>query len=79
MFNTIRNKKIAMLGFAFIDEDDALIDVGRGLIEDGAKLAIYDPKVSDEQIAMDMEGMMDNITCFKAAKEALDGATPSPS
>ena len=34
---------------------------------------MVDPKVSDEQIVMDMEGMMDNITC-QTAKEALDGA-----
>ena len=79
MFNTIRNKKIAMLGFAFKKDtgdtrETPAIDVGRGLIEDGAKLAIYDPKVSDEQIAMDMEGMTDNITCYKSAMEALDGA-----
>ena len=79
MFNTIRNKKIAMLGFAFKKDtgdtrETPAIDVGRGLIEDGARLAIYDPKVSEEQIAMDMEGLMDNITCFKSAMEALDGA-----
>jgi UDPglucose 6-dehydrogenase len=79
MFNTIRNKKIAMLGFAFKKDtgdtrETPAIDVGKGLIEDGAELAIYDPKVSDEQIAMDMEGMNDNITCYKTAKEALQDA-----
>jgi UDPglucose 6-dehydrogenase len=79
MFNTIRNKKIAMLGFAFKKDtgdtrETPAIDVGRGLIEDGARLAIYDPKVSEEQIAMDMEGLTDNITCYKSAMEALDGA-----
>ena len=50
------------------------LDVGKGLLEDGAKLAIFDPKVSDEQIAYDMKGHTDNITTFKTAKEALDGA-----
>ena len=29
---------------------------------------------NDEQIAMDMEGLTDNITCYKSAMEALDGA-----
>jgi len=79
MFNTIRNKKIAMLGFAFKKDtgdtrETPAIDVGKGLIEDGAKLAIYDPKVTDEQIAYDMKGLTDSITTFKSAKEALDGA-----
>ena len=79
MFNTIRNKKIAMLGFAFKKDtgdtrETPAIDVGRGLLEDGAKLAIYDPKVTDEQIAEDMEGMTENITTYKTAKEALADA-----
>jgi len=79
MFNTIRNKKIAMLGFAFKKDtgdtrETPAIDVGKGLIEDGAKLAIFDPKVTDEQIAYDMKGLTDSITTFKSAKEALDGA-----
>ena len=70
MFNTIRNKKVAMLGFAFKKDtgdtrETPAIDVGKGLIEDGAQLAIFDPKVSEEQIAMDMEGCMENITCYK--------------
>jgi UDPglucose 6-dehydrogenase len=47
MFNTIRNKKIAMLGFAFKKDtgdtrESPAIDVSRGLIEDGAKLATFD-------------------------------------
>jgi len=79
MFNTIRNKKIAMLGFAFKKDtgdtrETPAIDVGKGLLEDGAKLAIYDPQVKETQIAMDMEGMMENITVYKTAAEALDGA-----
>eukprot|EP00227_Mantoniella_beaufortii_P014766 CAMPEP_0197583904 /NCGR_PEP_ID=MMETSP1326-20131121/6670_1 /TAXON_ID=1155430 /ORGANISM="Genus nov. species nov., Strain RCC2288" /LENGTH=449 /DNA_ID=CAMNT_0043148187 /DNA_START=111 /DNA_END=1460 /DNA_ORIENTATION=- len=79
MFNTISGKKIAMLGFAFKKDtgdtrETPAIDVGRGLIEDGAKLAIFDPKVSDEQIALDMEGLTNNITTYKTAKEALEGA-----
>jgi len=80
MFNTIRNKKIAMLGFAFKKDtgdtrETPAIDVGKGLIEDGAQLAIYDPQVKEDQIAYDMgEEDMKNITCYKTAKEALDGA-----
>ena len=79
MFNTIRNKKIAMLGRARKrhrpqSRSRGRLTHGRRLVEDGARLAIYDPKVSEEQIAMDMEGLTDNITCYKSAMEALDGA-----
>ena len=79
MFNTIRNKKICMLGFAFKKDtgdtrEAPAIDVGNGLIEDGARLAIYDPKVSDAQIAMDMGAGMSNITTYKSHIEALRDA-----
>lgn len=80
MFNTISGKKIGMLGFAFKKDtgdtrESPAIDVGHGLIEDGAKLSIYDPKVSAEQIAMDMgEQAMKNITCCDSHVDALTGA-----
>ena len=77
MFNT---KKISMLGYAFKKDtgdtrESPAIDVGHGLIEDGAKLNIYDPKVAHSQIAMDMgEEAMKNITCCKSHIESLTGA-----
>ena len=79
MFNTVRNKKIAMLGFAFKKDtgdtrESPAIDVCKGLIEDGAHLTIYDPKVSEEHIAIAMEGVKGHFTCFKSAEEAIDGA-----
>jgi hypothetical protein len=51
MFNTISGKKIAILGFAFKKDtgdtrETPAIDVCKGLLNDGAKLTIYDPKVS---------------------------------
>ncbi|GIM16377.1 hypothetical protein Vretimale_19041 [Volvox reticuliferus] len=59
MFNTIRGKRIAILGFAYKanttdTRDTAAIDVCRGLLLDGAALAVYDPKVGTEQIHLDM-------------------------
>ncbi|KXZ51319.1 hypothetical protein GPECTOR_13g806 [Gonium pectorale] len=59
MFNTIRGKRIAVLGFAYKanttdTRDTAAIDVCRGLLLDGAKVAVYDPKVEPEQIHLDM-------------------------
>mmetsp|Transcript_2047 Transcript_2047/g.3218 ORF Transcript_2047/g.3218 Transcript_2047/m.3218 type:complete len:484 (-) Transcript_2047:397-1848(-) len=59
MFNTVSNKKIAILGFAFKKDtsdtrETPAVDVCKGLIRDGAKLSIYDPKVSSEQMFRDI-------------------------
>jgi len=59
MFNTIKNKKLAVYGFAFKKDtgdtrETPAIDVCRGLMADGASLCIYDPKVSEEQIHLDL-------------------------
>jgi hypothetical protein len=54
MFNTISGKKVAILGFAFKKDtgdtrETPAIDVCKGLLNDGAKLTIFDPKVSPPQ------------------------------
>lgn len=51
MFNTVSGKRIAVLGFAFKKDtgdtrESPAIDVCRCLLEERAKLAIYDPKAS---------------------------------
>ena len=60
LFNTVTNKRIAVLGFAFKKDtgdtrESAAIDVCKALLVDGARVAIYDPKVSAEQITADLE------------------------
>ena len=60
LFNTVRDKKIGMWGFAFKKDttdtrESAAIYVCRDLIMEGAKVAIYDPQVSSEQIFIDLE------------------------
>ena len=55
MFNTIAGKRIAVLGFAFKKDtndtrESAAIDVCRALLAEHAQLAIYDPKVTAEEI-----------------------------
>lgn len=55
MFNTIRGKRIAILGFSFKKDtgdvrESPAIDVCKGLLDDGAQLSIYDPKVSEASI-----------------------------
>ncbi|KAK3099367.1 hypothetical protein FSP39_003350 [Pinctada imbricata] len=59
LFNTVTNKKIAILGFAFKKDtgdtrESSAIHVGRYLMDEGANLRIYDPKVSRQQITRDL-------------------------
>jgi len=59
MFNTVSGKKIAILGFAFKKDtgdtrETPAIDVCRSLIDEKAAIAIFDPKVSREQIYSDL-------------------------
>ncbi|KAF2299339.1 hypothetical protein GH714_031633 [Hevea brasiliensis] len=59
MFNTVSNKKIAILGFAFKKDtgdtrETPAIDVCKGLLGDKARLSIYDPQVTDDQIQRDL-------------------------
>jgi UDPglucose 6-dehydrogenase len=60
LFGTVSGKRIAVLGFAFkADTNDTreapAIRICRDLIEEGAQLAIVDPKVSPSQITQDLE------------------------
>mmetsp|Transcript_14537 Transcript_14537/g.36686 ORF Transcript_14537/g.36686 Transcript_14537/m.36686 type:complete len:483 (+) Transcript_14537:147-1595(+) len=59
LFNTIKSKKIAILGFAFKKDtgdtrETPAIDVCNGLLEEGANLAIYDPQVTESRIHADL-------------------------
>jgi UDPglucose 6-dehydrogenase len=65
MFNTVSNKRVAVLGFAFKKDtndtrESAAIYVCRDLLEERAQLAIYDPQVSEEQIRADLKGAFAN-------------------
>jgi UDPglucose 6-dehydrogenase len=59
LFGTVTGKRIAVLGFAFkADTNDTretpAIAICRDLLEEGAQLAIHDPKVSAGQMAVDL-------------------------
>lgn len=64
LFNTVSDKKIAIWGFAFKKDtndtrESAAIYVCRDLLEERAKISIYDPRVTEEQIRGDLaEAMM---------------------
>ncbi|KAJ8405449.1 hypothetical protein AAFF_G00319220 [Aldrovandia affinis] len=59
LFNTVTDKKIAVLGFAFKKNtgdtrESSSIYISRYLMDEGARLHIYDPKVKSEQIIQDL-------------------------
>src|SRR5690606_23028546 len=66
LFNTVSNKKIGVWGWAFKKDtndtrESAAIYVCRDLLRERAKLHIYDPRVSKEQILQDLQlAMRDN-------------------
>lgn len=60
LFNTVSGKKITFLGWAFKKDtndtrESAAIYVADHLIEDGAEIHVYDPKVSEQKIKADMQ------------------------
>ena len=79
LFNTVSGKKIAFLGWAFKKDtndtrESASIYVAEYLIEDGAEIHVYDPKVSCEKIKSDMrnlwqlKGINEDIILLKLAQ-----------
>ena len=59
LFNTVNGKKIAFLGWAFKKDtndtrESAAIYVANHLLEDGANIHVYDPKVSEAKIKADL-------------------------
>lgn len=91
LFNTVSGKKIAFLGWAFKKDtndtrESAAIYVAEYLIEDGAEIHVYDPKVSKEKIVEDMrylwglkgytdqkiESKLSQIFVYQSHEDALD-------
>jgi UDPglucose 6-dehydrogenase len=80
LFNTVADKKIAVLGFAFKKNtndvrESAAIAVCRDLLAEHARLAVYDPKVVPEDIQRELAGAADaRLTIARSAYEACEGA-----
>ncbi|KAJ6655372.1 hypothetical protein lerEdw1_005430 [Lerista edwardsae] len=87
LFNTVTDKKIAILGFAFKKDtgdtrESSSIYISKYLMDEGAKLHIYDPKVRREQIILDLshpgvsadDQVSRLVTISKDPYEACDGA-----
>jgi UDPglucose 6-dehydrogenase len=71
LFNSLTNKKIAILGFAYKKNtadtrESAAIRICESLAAEGAQLSIYDPKVEEDQILQDLELQCDSYSQFKS-------------
>ncbi len=82
LFNTVADKKIAVLGFAFKKDtndtrESAAISVVRNLLSEHAQVSVYDPKVPADEIKTDTLGKgVENprLTVAQDAYEACAGA-----
>ncbi len=79
MFNTVSDKRIAIWGFAFKKDtndtrESAAISVCRDLLHEHAKLAIYDPRVSRDQIVAELTAVMRSAdgSLAEAAKRLIE-------
>jgi UDPglucose 6-dehydrogenase len=74
----IKNKKITILGWAFKKDtndsrESAAIQIAVQLINNGAKVSIYDPKVRKNQIIIDLSEnfIYENFTVYQDPFEAI--------
>jgi len=86
LFNTVRDKRIAVWGFAFKKDtndtrESASIYVCRDLLLEGANIALYDPRVPVATIHRDLlhvgvsqEVIDQHLTICASCEEAADGA-----
>jgi UDPglucose 6-dehydrogenase len=82
LFNSVADKRIAVLGFAFKKDtndtrESAAIAVCRDLLAEQARVVVYDPKVPAEEIRVDVLGKgVDNprLVVASSAYEAAKGA-----
>jgi len=82
LFNTVADKRIAVLGFAFKKDtndtrESAAINVVRDLLAEHANVVVYDPKVPVAEIHSDVLGKGETnprLTVASSAYEAVEGA-----
>lgn len=77
LFNTVADKKIAVLGFAFKKDtndtrESAAINICRDLLAEHAKVSVYDPKVPADEIKADTLGKGLENPRFSIAKDAYE-------
>ena len=70
LFGTVSDKIICILGFSFKantndTRESPAINISEDLLEEGAKLSIFDPKVSKKQILVDLKLRLNNNSTFQ--------------
>ena len=87
LYNTVADKKIAFLGWAFKKDtndtrESSAIYIADDLINEQAKIAVFDPKVPENQVFSDLDYLetrsseknRKNVTVHENAYEACQGA-----
>ena len=79
LFNTVADKKIAVLGFAFKKDtndtrESAAINICRDLLAEHANVVVYDPKVPADEILTDVLGKGCTNARLSVAKTAYEAA-----
>jgi UDPglucose 6-dehydrogenase len=77
LFNTVADKKIAVLGFAFKKDtndtrESAAISVCRDLLAEQARVVVYDPKVPPHEIHAEVFGTSSHDARLIVAKSAYE-------
>ncbi|KAI6229735.1 UDP-glucose 6-dehydrogenase [Aphelenchoides fujianensis] len=78
LFNTVTDKRITLFGFAFKKNtgdtrESSAISIAQHLLEERARVCIYDPKVSEKTIRYDLDSV-----CDKAQVEKLVSVYEDP-
>ena len=80
LFSTLSDKKLAIFGFSFKantndTRESPSINISKNLLQEGAKLNFYDPKVNDYEILSELDQMSNdlNIVICDSALEAAQG------
>ena len=79
LYNTAVDKRVAVLGFAFKKDtndtrESAAISVCRDLLDEQAQVAVYDPKVPEAQIRLEVLGPNRSEPRLVVAKSAIEAA-----
>tara|TARA_B100000963_G_scaffold214571_1_gene187190 strand:- start:8372 stop:9763 length:1392 start_codon:yes stop_codon:yes gene_type:complete len=81
LFGTVSNKKLAIFGFSFKantndTRESPTIEISRDLLQEGATLTFYDPKVKEVQIVNELKDIEceGNWIYCKTSFEAAEGA-----
>ena len=80
LFGTLSNKKLAIFGFSFKantndTRESPSINISKDLLQEGAKLNFYDPKVNEKQILNEFVEIIDkeNVLVSETAIKAVEG------